>query len=495
MAFCTSCGKQVADGSKFCTGCGKPLGGAPAGGASSNQWGPGPWSSQGSGATGQNNNAYAQNNTYTQNNGNYGQAGGAYGQGDNWGASAPQKSGKLSTGATVGIIIGAVFLAIAVAVGAYFLVKHFIANDDEQTEEVDAAGIDSDGYGIPSADGANQNGTQDGANGGVNDGSGQTPSPFGQGGQSNLSIDERNRIVEAKYNEYASQPDDLTGTYLEYGYDDAPRISYNSGVLATMLRTEDSGLEIGYCIKLEEDSVTQIQRFYLCAWTADENGQLCEEKAYFENAGIGNGYYDQFEYAFYEKNGLIIAESRGFENMVDFNGLYGLEVYCFEPGDGIIRQLGFNNFWPNSSNGLDIVAGGLDDFGMNATANKIRATGIFGIVREESLNPLVSVCAGYKDIGRGGILVKQVTDARGEHIFLESSSRLLMDEELWNLSPDELRYARNEIYARHGRLFKDTELQTIFNNTFWYNGYSQEISESAMSDIEKKNLRKIQQYE
>src|SRR5262245_57897705 len=30
MAFCTACGKQIPESSKFCAGCGKPFGGAAA---------------------------------------------------------------------------------------------------------------------------------------------------------------------------------------------------------------------------------------------------------------------------------------------------------------------------------------------------------------------------------------------------------------------------------------------------------------------------------
>ena len=55
-------------------------------------------------------------------------------------------------------------------------------------------------------------------------------------------------------------------------------------------------------------------------------------------------------------------------------------------------------------------------------------------------------------------------------IFPDSDSRYLSESELAGLSDWELRVARNELYARHGRKFKDTELQNYFNGCSWYNG-------------------------
>lgn len=49
-----------------------------------------------------------------------------------------------------------------------------------------------------------------------------------------------------------------------------------------------------------------------------------------------------------------------------------------------------------------------------------------------------------------------------EYIFPQSHTRLLTGEELESISPDQLRVARNEIYARHGRQFTSPDLQTYF---------------------------------
>ena len=62
----------------------------------------------------------------------------------------------------------------------------------------------------------------------------------------------------------------------------------------------------------------------------------------------------------------------------------------------------------------------------------------------------------------------------------------------------ELRLARNEIYARHGRRFLDSDLQKYFNHQKWYNGYIEPedfIDENEMTKLEIKNAKFILEYE
>lgn len=45
------------------------------------------------------------------------------------------------------------------------------------------------------------------------------------------------------------------------------------------------------------------------------------------------------------------------------------------------------------------------------------------------------------------------------------------ESEIRQLSRSQMNYALNEIYAREGRKFKDSELQAYFNSKSWYHGY------------------------
>lgn len=85
-----------------------------------------------------------------------------------------------------------------------------------------------------------------------------------------------------------------------------------------------------------------------------------------------------------------------------------------------------------------------------------------------------------------------------KYILPNSSKKKLTKSDLKGLSKKELRLARNEIYARHGRIFQDEELQSYFESTPWYEGIipAEEFSDSEeLNDIERKNVLLIQEYE
>lgn len=78
-----------------------------------------------------------------------------------------------------------------------------------------------------------------------------------------------------------------------------------------------------------------------------------------------------------------------------------------------------------------------------------------------------------------------------DYILADSDSRYYTKAELRLLGAEGLYYARNEIYARHGRGFVNADLQTYFNQKSWYAfRYSPESFDampSPLNDYEKKN--------
>lgn len=58
----------------------------------------------------------------------------------------------------------------------------------------------------------------------------------------------------------------------------------------------------------------------------------------------------------------------------------------------------------------------------------------------------------------------------GVYIIADSDTRRITNEDLKRLSKEECRLARNEIYARHGRRFHDSQLQEYFDAQSWYEG-------------------------
>ncbi|MDD3796924.1 MAG: YARHG domain-containing protein [Lachnospiraceae bacterium] len=65
------------------------------------------------------------------------------------------------------------------------------------------------------------------------------------------------------------------------------------------------------------------------------------------------------------------------------------------------------------------------------------------------------------------------------YIFYDSDQRYISEAEISRLSLQELNYAKNEIYARRGRMFSSQELSDYFSWKNWYYGY---ISPDAFSD-------------
>jgi hypothetical protein len=84
-----------------------------------------------------------------------------------------------------------------------------------------------------------------------------------------------------------------------------------------------------------------------------------------------------------------------------------------------------------------------------------------------------------------------------EFILPDSSVRVLDKSELAGFSAEQCRLARNEIYAKHGRMFDDAGLQNYFNFRSWYHGTipAKQFNDNMLSDIEIQNRNLIIAFE
>ena len=82
---------------------------------------------------------------------------------------------------------------------------------------------------------------------------------------------------------------------------------------------------------------------------------------------------------------------------------------------------------------------------------------------------------------------------KDDFVFYDSSYRKLTDSEVSRLSSAEIQQAINEIYARYGRVFKDSQIKAYFNSTEWY-VENPSYSDSNVNDIEKANLSLLIKY-
>lgn len=76
----------------------------------------------------------------------------------------------------------------------------------------------------------------------------------------------------------------------------------------------------------------------------------------------------------------------------------------------------------------------------------------------------------------------------------ELGTKPVTDELLEGLFQEDARRLRNEIYARHGKVFKDKELQRYFSSFDWYKP-DPNFNEQSLNKIEKENVTQIFNYE
>jgi hypothetical protein len=81
---------------------------------------------------------------------------------------------------------------------------------------------------------------------------------------------------------------------------------------------------------------------------------------------------------------------------------------------------------------------------------------------------------------------------QSDFIFSDSDSRLLTSNDLRGLSKDDLRIARNEIFARRGRYFSSSDLTTRFSRFSWYRPHTWD---PQLNDIESANVALIERIE
>lgn len=109
-----------------------------------------------------------------------------------------------------------------------------------------------------------------------------------------------------------------------------------------------------------------------------------------------------------------------------------------------------------------------------------------------------AVIDGLKDYYGGEINNQNnLSNDYGQYVIPNSDSIYLTTSDLDALTPAQLKIARNEIYARHGRRFDDKGLQRYFDSCPWYVGTvaPSDFNERVFNDYEKFNKDFIREYE
>lgn len=83
-----------------------------------------------------------------------------------------------------------------------------------------------------------------------------------------------------------------------------------------------------------------------------------------------------------------------------------------------------------------------------------------------------------------------------DYILPYSDIEYISESELVGMDKRTSELALNEIYARHGRKFNDSSIQSYFNEKSWYDGFIEpkDFSDSVFNKYETKNIATIDSY-
>lgn len=226
---------------------------------------------------------------------------------------------------------------------------------------------------------------------------------------------------------------------------------------------------------------------------------LLRDDADIEKFISENGLKDEFDIGAYSKDGimLMLNDDGSIEGLVLEGSEYTL---CgVKVGSKFDYEGSYDNFFEY---GYSITYED-KDFGEIA----------FGIVSEDEedgapaivlkcdsddvIQTIYFLSNGAKDEVKNSETLEDTEEYIDEYIIADSDCRYLTREELSGLSADELRLARNEIYARHGRIFQSEDLNAYFNSLSWYDGYisADEFNDDILNEYEKANLIVIKECE
>jgi hypothetical protein len=121
---------------------------------------------------------------------------------------------------------------------------------------------------------------------------------------------------------------------------------------------------------------------------------------------------------------------------------------------------------------------GRDPSWMKTEDIEIKSGGFAAAAPEQSLSHQAPLANGANEHGR----------------WPWTSSRQATIEDIASLSENDLDIMRNEIYARHGHIFKRSDLQRYFSAQSWYHA-NPNWKDSDLSDTERRNIEFISAHE
>lgn len=433
MAFCSSCGKELSENAKFCINCGKPV--------------------------------------------------------DN--SSEVKEAQLVSKKMAIYVIAAAAVVGVALAILAYCLIGK---TSDESGDEGDIGNRVVQGL----IDNVEDSASAETSGNPADDN--QTDNDAGAQPEEAVSLSEKNDIIAQKYEDLLSDTHDLGSLSIEY----QSVLSY-TGYIAVFKRQRMYDSNFIYAFKIEETEPGRKQKLVLEVWDVNDSGELvCTTDPYDSFIEIGEETADEYEISFYMDNSYLVMHK---DESYNVNVSGGSEsVYITEYSEGEINELMNDTLRYSDSSNEDIISACSEDFqkvGLEWSANETLRNGDLTVKETGIMEPLLTISCKMK--GSSGLksdtYMQEISQLKepvkvSEYIFPESDVRYLTEEEIEEIEPKiNLWYGRNEIYARHFRIFKDELLNQYFMSKPWYYQEYDEVSQDMLNEYEIKNIELIKKYE
>lgn len=191
-----------------------------------------------------------------------------------------------------------------------------------------------------------------------------------------------------------------------------------------------------------------------------------------------------------------LAEARDALNVI---GLYPAELVTTpipDQVDNLTRVMSIQRYLTDSLENLNY-------YKMNPEAEMMQygETVFHSYQNENRENKSADQFVAYADHTDAEVSQKEQSDLSEDYIIPDSDSRYITEEDLTDLSDYEILLARNEIYARHGRMFVNEDLDQYFRSKSWYqptvsgSDFTEEYAASVFNEFEAKNIDTIVKYE
>jgi len=264
-----------------------------------------------------------------------------------------------------------------------------------------------------------------------------------------------------------------------------PDAEWRSAYYDYLLSKNLSGY-VGYSLLyVNDDAIPELYLYGDCEAT----GQLY---ATYSNGQVNEVYLGRLYSEYGEKQNVVVSSD-------GHMGYYYDIIYVIE--NGVFKQVHEGNYYDMYDGGGNVV---LDSDGYPLMEYVWDGETVSMQEYQKRLSDAVGTMKLIKpqiQYRSSGDMIKALqgalanTDA-SEYIFPESNTSYLSEAQVAALSKEELRLARNEIYARHGYIFTKEDLKAYFQSKSWYVGTTTEtISDEFLNEYEIANRDLIAKYE